>query len=259
MWEAARRDFQNLLESADFRQRDEQADVEGGRAILDTFPDAEAEPGTVCAICIDEAGPESSEKWKKVPCGHMYHQACLAELVQLPHRRSCPLCRLDLGCPGDSGGITAAAAGAAAAVSAAAAIASLRSSLNNWERQEGEAAAASAELQESLEGRAEADRGGTDEGNVQRGSAEESSASGEGAGPRQRPPSWRSQGNPLRVRLGSYPGDSQRALDGEERLLLAVRRRLRADGGTLRPGEAVLAEAAAALEGLAEARRRSVA
>lgn len=96
MWEAARQDLQAFLESADTRQLSERIDVTGGKALLRTFPLVKPEFGSVCAICIDEADTDCEELWRRVPCGHVYHESCLAELVQLPHRRSCPLCRLDL-------------------------------------------------------------------------------------------------------------------------------------------------------------------
>uniref|UniRef100_A0A7S0FYF6 RING-type domain-containing protein n=1 Tax=Pyrodinium bahamense TaxID=73915 RepID=A0A7S0FYF6_9DINO len=82
--------------SGEPRPAGEQPDILGGKALLQSFPRAEAEPGTVCAICIDEAVAECAERWLRVPCGHLYHEECLAELLQLPHRRSCPLCRLNL-------------------------------------------------------------------------------------------------------------------------------------------------------------------
>jgi len=103
MWEAARQDLQALLQSADARLAREQPDAVGGKALLSTFPAVRVEPDTVCAICIDEAAGDSTELWRRVPCGHAFHEACLSELVQLPHRRSCPLCRLDLTSSGGSG------------------------------------------------------------------------------------------------------------------------------------------------------------
>merc|ERR1712008_472006 len=72
------------------------ADVIGSKAILDSCPVVKPERGTTCAICIDDADDDCSMRWRKVPCGHVYHERCLAELIKLPHRRSCPLCRFDL-------------------------------------------------------------------------------------------------------------------------------------------------------------------
>lgn len=96
MWEAARQDLQAFFGRADARLLSDRADVIGSKAILDSCPIVTPESGSTCAICIDEADADCSIRWRKVPCGHVYHEACLAELIQLPHRRSCPLCRFDL-------------------------------------------------------------------------------------------------------------------------------------------------------------------
>jgi len=53
--------------------------------------------GTECAICFDEHAPDDCG-WRKLPCGHTFHQACLCELVKCAHRHKCPLCRSDLSC-----------------------------------------------------------------------------------------------------------------------------------------------------------------
>lgn len=70
------------------------------RAVL-SFPVVLAEEGAECPICFDEAGPESAEHpevgcgWRKLPCGHAFHEACLCELMVCSHRSQCPLCRMD--------------------------------------------------------------------------------------------------------------------------------------------------------------------
>jgi len=96
MWEAARQDLQAFLGRADARLLSDRADIVGSKAILESCPVVKPEFGSICAICIDEADADCSVRWRKIPCGHAYHEACLAELFQLPHRRSCPLCRFDL-------------------------------------------------------------------------------------------------------------------------------------------------------------------
>jgi len=96
MWEAARQDLHAFFGRADARLLSDRADVIGSKTILDSCPVVTPECGSTCAICIDEADADCSMRWRKLPCGHVYHEECLAELVQLPHRRNCPLCRFDL-------------------------------------------------------------------------------------------------------------------------------------------------------------------
>ncbi|KAE7998669.1 hypothetical protein FH972_003188 [Carpinus fangiana] len=43
----------------------------------------------VCSVCVESF--RSGEGGKQVPCGHVYHAACIASW--LSHNNSCPLCR----------------------------------------------------------------------------------------------------------------------------------------------------------------------
>ena len=42
-----------------------------------------------CSVCMESFGP--GEGGKQLPCGHVYHQACITDW-SLQHN-SCPLCR----------------------------------------------------------------------------------------------------------------------------------------------------------------------
>lgn len=44
-----------------------------------------------CAICLDAHGRSGSVR---VPCGHSFHSACIAEWAR--RARSCPVCRADI-------------------------------------------------------------------------------------------------------------------------------------------------------------------
>ncbi|CAK7337495.1 unnamed protein product [Dovyalis caffra] len=46
----------------------------------------------VCAVCME--GFRSGIGGKKVPCGHVYHEACISSW--LSHCNSCPLCRCEI-------------------------------------------------------------------------------------------------------------------------------------------------------------------
>ena len=55
---------------------------------LQTVPGAEA-AGKDCPICQEELTREGS--YKKMPCGHVYHEQCLTRWLQI--HNSCPVCR----------------------------------------------------------------------------------------------------------------------------------------------------------------------
>lgn len=62
---------------------------------LDLYPNAVAEElanDNICIICREEmiAGPSA----KKLPCGHIFHAACLRSWFQ--RQQTCPTCRLDV-------------------------------------------------------------------------------------------------------------------------------------------------------------------
>ena len=73
------------------------------RDLDDVFPDATddelaaaAAAGDVCCVCLSSL---TSKKVKKVPCGHLYHTACLREVVERARSMEaarCPLCRASL-------------------------------------------------------------------------------------------------------------------------------------------------------------------
>uniref|UniRef100_A0A2C9UAM4 RING-type E3 ubiquitin transferase n=1 Tax=Manihot esculenta TaxID=3983 RepID=A0A2C9UAM4_MANES len=46
----------------------------------------------VCAVCME--GFKSTTGGKQVPCGHIYHSACISSW--LSHSNSCPLCRCNI-------------------------------------------------------------------------------------------------------------------------------------------------------------------
>lgn len=68
-------------------------------------PAAEVEPpsGHVCAICLGEGGDtaycdfhkDEVESWICLPCGHIYHEDCLRDLILSTGSCICPLCRFD--------------------------------------------------------------------------------------------------------------------------------------------------------------------
>jgi len=61
------------------------------RGILaDPAPDVPA--GSECIICLEEGRPQSV--WRRLRCGHEFHECCLLEWLQ--RARRCPLCRMDL-------------------------------------------------------------------------------------------------------------------------------------------------------------------
>lgn len=45
-----------------------------------------------CAVCMDQFMP--AERGKRVPCGHVFHEACLMTWLSL--HQSCPLCRFQV-------------------------------------------------------------------------------------------------------------------------------------------------------------------
>lgn len=72
-------------------------------------PASEAEAGAECTICLDLAGPpsrgdqvaresggavEAGGRWRRLRCGHGFHERCLLEWLR--RARRCPLCRMDL-------------------------------------------------------------------------------------------------------------------------------------------------------------------
>lgn len=94
------------------------AEVESMR-ILASLPRVDgADTRRECAICLDtdsgddassqeegqsNEGPRSATGWLKLPCGHVYHEACLGNWFrQSNHRITCPLCRIDVGTAVDS-------------------------------------------------------------------------------------------------------------------------------------------------------------
>ncbi|KAL5768750.1 hypothetical protein ACOSP7_015292 [Xanthoceras sorbifolium] len=43
----------------------------------------------VCTVCMEDF--QSGFRGKQVPCGHLYHESCIATWISL--NNSCPLCR----------------------------------------------------------------------------------------------------------------------------------------------------------------------
>lgn len=54
---------------------------------------AEAGPDTTCAICLE---PASTRAWRRLACGHGFHEGCILRWVQHAHHAHCPMCRGDL-------------------------------------------------------------------------------------------------------------------------------------------------------------------
>ncbi|RLN09456.1 hypothetical protein C2845_PM11G26040 [Panicum miliaceum] len=59
---------------------------------LTTVVVAEADAQCRCAVCKD--GVEAGERARRLPCAHLYHDACI--LPWLAIRNTCPLCRREL-------------------------------------------------------------------------------------------------------------------------------------------------------------------
>jgi len=51
-----------------------------------------ASPSSECIICFDSEG---SSAWRRLKCGHAFHEACLTKWLERP-AGSCPCCRQDL-------------------------------------------------------------------------------------------------------------------------------------------------------------------
>lgn len=83
-----------LLDEQDDDVQEPQLDQAAATEMVCGFEAVEV-TGVECAICCDEHGPDASG-WRKLACGHTFHQACLCELVKCSHRRKCPLCRAGL-------------------------------------------------------------------------------------------------------------------------------------------------------------------
>lgn len=52
--------------------------------------------GMACAICLEISGPDDVKTWRKLPCGHMFHDVCLTRMIEASRICRCPLCRFDL-------------------------------------------------------------------------------------------------------------------------------------------------------------------
>lgn len=46
-----------------------------------------------CAICLEAA---STRAWRRLACGHGFHEGCILRWVQHSHHGHCPMCRSDL-------------------------------------------------------------------------------------------------------------------------------------------------------------------
>ncbi|KAF9680535.1 hypothetical protein SADUNF_Sadunf06G0131500 [Salix dunnii] len=63
--------------------------TDSNSTIVADMPTALAPVDAVCAVCM-----EGFQSGKKVPCGHVYHEACISSWLSYCH--SCPLCRCDI-------------------------------------------------------------------------------------------------------------------------------------------------------------------
>ncbi|WOL12095.1 hypothetical protein Cni_G20859 [Canna indica] len=75
---------------------------------------AAAERTTDCRVCLSRFEPESVVN--RLPCGHLFHKACLETWLDY-HHATCPLCRTHV-LQGEDSGAGAGAATAAASISA---------------------------------------------------------------------------------------------------------------------------------------------
>jgi len=85
-----------VLDDHDEDAKEPELDQAAAMEVVAGFEESEV-MGTECAICFDEHAPDDCG-WRKLPCGHKFHQACLCELVKSVHRHKCPLCRSDFSC-----------------------------------------------------------------------------------------------------------------------------------------------------------------
>ncbi|KAL6221875.1 hypothetical protein ACLB2K_005267 [Fragaria x ananassa] len=72
-----------------------ESDSAGDASVAD-LPTVAAAEGVICSVCVEgfraaEEGGAGGRAGKQVPCGHIYHETCIAKW--LSHSNSCPLCR----------------------------------------------------------------------------------------------------------------------------------------------------------------------
>ncbi|PON45158.1 43kDa postsynaptic protein [Parasponia andersonii] len=81
----------DLDDSLTLPPQDPSRQIETSTALVVDMPTIDAvAPGIdVCSVCMECYRP--GEGGKQVPCGHVYHQTCIAEWSI--YHNSCPLCR----------------------------------------------------------------------------------------------------------------------------------------------------------------------
>lgn len=68
---------------------------------IELVPKSEAPDGDDCVICLGcceeglSARAEGLECWRRLPCGHKYHEGCIFEWLRKTDR--CPVCRAEVG------------------------------------------------------------------------------------------------------------------------------------------------------------------
>lgn len=97
--QAPRHDRSAVMYAADSRESSlepTEVDRSDARLVVESLPLATVDRCTECAICFEEAGPQVEGGWRRLPCGHAFHSACLRELAERSRCRRCPLCRTEL-------------------------------------------------------------------------------------------------------------------------------------------------------------------